>query len=74
MLTFALSIGSCFPLQFQCASGDCITRSSVCNNAKECTSGSDEIGCGMFNNALTVNHINLLHLCSMHIVRNNVNT
>ena len=31
---------------FTCASGECISTASRCNNTNDCGDGSDEAGCG----------------------------
>ena len=33
-------------MQFRCNDGECVLQSTVCDDRKDCTDGSDELGCG----------------------------
>lgn len=37
--------GDCYPDEFQCGSGECISGSFVCDVDGHCLDGSDELGC-----------------------------
>ncbi|XP_055611929.1 putative vitellogenin receptor [Uranotaenia lowii] len=39
---------SCAEEEFQCDNGSCIPKAARCNDSKECSDGSDELGCDYF--------------------------
>lgn len=40
------TVNACSEEEFPCDNGSCVPKASRCNNSRDCSDGSDEVGCG----------------------------